>query len=286
MAGRLCYTIPMKVFVRVALGVFVLALAVHADAYVLPARQILTFMLERVVGGNTLVVSQKAVMYDSGLEGGMQEIQETLYFKYPGRFRSEMNAGGLRKVHVRGPDGVLVIMDDKIMGESEGPLDRFSAPFLHKRQAPLAQELAELGIDLGTVTLGRFEDKVAFVIGARYPDETVPQLWIEKDSFRPIRFIPGGRDGAPAGEIVYSDYRSVGKRGEYPARILFYERGNLVRMNVMESLEVNVEVDDALFDVTSLRNLYEPVNPSEPSEPASELDEVKKTIRDFRKIYE
>jgi hypothetical protein len=276
----------MKVSVRIALGVFVLALAVHADASVLPARQILTFMIERVVAGNTLVVSQKTIVYDPGLEGGMQEIQETLYFKYPDRFRSEMSAGRQKKVQVRGRDGVVVILDEKIMGESEGPFDCFKAPFLHKGQAPLAQELANLGIDLDTVSLGRFEDKVAYVIGARYPDESVPQVWIEKESFSPIRLILGGQDGTPAKEIVYSDYRPLGKRGEYPGRILFYEKGILVRMSVVESFEVNVEVDEALFDVAYLRTLYEPVNPPQPSEPSSELDEVKKTIQDFRKIYE
>jgi len=150
----------------------------------------------------------------------------------------------------------------------------------------LAQELARLGIDLDTVSLGRFKDKVAYVIGARYPDESVPQVWIEKESFNPIRLILGGQDGTPAKEIVYSDYRALGKRGEYPGRILFYEKGILVRMSVVESFEVNVEVDEALFDVAYLRTLYEPVNPPQPSEPSSELDEVKKTIQDFRKTYE
>lgn len=265
---------------------FVLGVAVAASGFILPARQILGLMVDQLGTVQTLTVFQKTVLYSPDLEGGMRELDETLYFRFPDQFRSEVNRPELEKIRVVNMEGALTIVDGKIVGETEGLFDHFKDLLLYKDTDLLGRELTQLGIKLNVVSLGRFKERIAYVIGARYPDESVPQLWVDKETFRPIRLILSGGE-SPEKEIEYTEYRALNKKNTYPARILFLEKGTLVRMNVLEAFEINAHVSDQLFDVAHLKSIHEPLDstPVAPST-ATELEEVKKGIRDFRKIFE
>jgi hypothetical protein len=244
-------------------------------------------MVDQLGTVQTLKVFQKTVLYSPDLEGGMRELDETLYFRFPDQFRSEVNRPELEKIRVVNMEGALTIVDGKIVGETEGLFDHFKDLLLYKDTDLLGRELTQLGIKLNVVSLGRFKERIAYVIGARYPDESVPQLWVDKETFRPIRLILSGGGESPEKEIEYAEYRALNKKNHYPARILFLEKGTLVRMNVLEAFEINAHVSDQLFDVAHLKSIHEPLDstPAAPST-ATELEEVKKGIRDFRKIFE
>ena len=139
------------------------------------------------------------------------------------------------------------------------------------------------------VSLGRYRNKISYVIGAKYPDESLPQVWIEKNTFRPIRYIltPGDLNDSDSEEVEYADYMSLGKNKWYPARILFYKNGRLTKMYMLENFKINPKLSGKLFDMAHLKTLYQPMNLTEspPSSP-SKLDEVEKTINDFSKTFE
>ena len=112
--------------------------------------------------------------------------------------------------------------------------------FYHSREA-LVDRLLQLGVDVTISSLGRFEEKIAFVIGAEYPDESVSQVWIDQDTFLPLRWIIKGVN--PAGEsdtieIRYLVWWKVGKL-RYPSRIEFYQDEELVRVSQAKSFEEN-----------------------------------------------
>jgi len=278
----------MKRWVQWTVCAFLLlAAAGIASGYIIPARQILGFMVEQFGTGQTLTIFQKTVLYSPDLEGGMRELDETLYYRFPGQFRSEVKRPELEKIQVVNDEGAVTIVDGKVVGETEGLFDHFKDLILFNDPDLLGDALSQLGVNLDIVSLGRFKDRIAYVIGARYPDETVPQLWVDKQDFSPIRFILSTEGEGSDKEIEYAEYRALDKRKRYPARILFLEQGTLVRMHVLEAFEVNSHLSDQLFDVSHMKVQYEPVvqTPETPS-PSSELEEVKKGIRDFRKIFE
>lgn len=287
---ELCYTIRMKrCTLPIPFACIILGLASVASAYILPARQILTLMIGGFSSGRTLIVSQKTVLYDPSLDGGMQELDETLYYKYPDRFRSEMSTSGLEQVRVVSPEGVVSVINGKIVGETESQFDHFKGLLLYTETDLLLSRLSELGVNPDIVSLGRFKERICYVIGAKYPDESVPQVWIDKNTLRPIRFVLSrkGEEVTPLKEIEYTDYRPLDKHKTYPGRILFLENGTLVRMQVMETFEVDPKVPEELFDVAHLKEIYEPIASAESApSPSSELDEVKKSIQDFRRIFE
>jgi len=58
-------------------------------------------------------------------------------------------------------------------------------------------------------------------------------------------------------------------------------------MQVLETFEFNPKIPGQLFDVAYLRGVYEPLAPTPPMPLAdSEPDEEKKSIEDFKKIFE
>ena len=160
---------------------FLLGMAVAATGFILPSRQILGLMVDQLGTAQTLTVFQKTVLYSPDLEGGMRELDETLYFKFPDRFRSEVDRPELEKIQVVNMDGALTIVDGKIVGETQTLLDHFKDLLLYKDTDFLGRELSQLGIDLAVVSFGRFKDRIAYVVGARYPDISVPQLWVRSN---------------------------------------------------------------------------------------------------------
>jgi outer membrane lipoprotein-sorting protein len=265
------------------------AWAAATRAYILPAEQILNFLIDGLGPGRTLIVTQKTVHYDPGFEGGIQEYEETLYYGFPDRFRSEVTAPGLEQVRVVNPDGAILVMNGRIVAETENGFDHFKDLLLYRQTGLLVDRLSQSGVNLQVVSLGRFNDKIVYVIGAKYPDESVPQVWIDKTTFRPARFLlpDGGSEGDSLQDIQFTDYTSLDKGKTYPGRILFLENDTLVKMQVLETFSVDAEVPGELFDVAYLRDAYEPLAPIQPlPPPASEPEEVKKSIEEFKKIFE
>jgi outer membrane lipoprotein-sorting protein len=257
-------------------------------AYILPSGQILEFMIKHLGSVTTLQISQKTVVYDPSLEEGAQEFDATLYYRYPDRFRYEVATPDGKEIRVVGPDGAMVIRKGQIVRQTETRVDHFKDPLLYRNPQLLGWKLSQGDVDLEVVSLGRYRHKIAYVIGAKYPDETLPQFWVEKDTLRPIRYIltPGDLNDSDSEEVEYADYTSLGKNTWYPGRILFYRNGRLVTMYVLEEFNVNPELSNKLFDMSHLKTLYQPMASTEPSPAPSQLDEVKKTIKDFSKTFE
>ena len=282
--------VPMKTRTPYLLCAFmVLGLAMASHSYVLPAKQILEFMIQQFGSARTIVIFQKTVIYDPALEGGMREVDEVLYYRYPDRFRCEVSTPGGEQVRVVGPEGAIFVTNGKIIAEAETPFDRFKDLLLYRQAEFLLERLSELDVNPNVVSLGRFKERIAYVIGAKYPDESVPQVWIEKKTFRPIRYVlrSGGPDDTNLEEIEYTDYVPLDKGRSYPERILFFQNGRLARMYVLKTFRVNPDVPDQLFDIAYLKTVYQPIASAEPSSsPESEVDEVKKTIRDFSRTFE
>jgi hypothetical protein len=259
-----------------------------ARAYVLPAEQVLAYMTDRVGPSHGLIVSQKTLVYDPLIEAGMQELAETLYYVPPDRFRSEITGPEVEKITVVGPDGVVMVVDDRILSEKQHLFDHFKDLILYNSAEMLTRQLLRLGVDVDRVSLGRFEDRIVYIIGAGYPDQSVPQVWVDKERFRPVRFILQGGNDQATKEIRYTDYM-VGERGaDYPGRVLFYEDGKLVRMHVVDRVERHAQVADALFDLSRIREQYRLVESPPPEEPTSgsELDGVRESLEQFRRIFE
>jgi hypothetical protein len=313
----------LKMFGSIAL---LLVLTSPLNAYVLQGRHVLDLMIEKLGPAESLFVSEKIVVYpmaaaanepgaatgniSSGPESTAGddapaipavetqpeaqepqtlELEGTLRYVFARAFRSDARSPDSERIFLDVGGRTLTIVDNMIVPETANRFDFFKDILLYRSREDLAQRLLQLGVDPSVSSLGRFEDKIAFVIGAHYPDETGNQLWVDKDTLLPLRLIIRGVYGADhssKAEIRYLVWWKIGET-RYPSRIEFYQDGNLVRVSQAQSFEENAMFSEELFDIEHLKAIYPraPLQPI-PPEAAEEPSEVQKTIEDFKRIFE
>jgi hypothetical protein len=111
----------------------------------------------------------------------------------------------------------------------------YTSSLLRSRTRPrLIRTLNQLGRGNRHISLGRLDETVVFVLGAHYPDESVSQLAIDKETFLPIRCCWWTTASTMTDwrlEIVYRNWQKV-QSGWFPLQIVFYVNERLVRYGV------------------------------------------------------
>jgi hypothetical protein len=297
-------------------------------AYVLQGPHVLDLMIESLGKAKSLFVSHKIIYYQPGFgddsephspsrqsayssDGGNVsdswvrpgknfadgiigdrqtiELDGSVRYIFSQAFRSDARSNDSERIFIFSNGKTLTLIDGNSVPEAANRFDLYKdILFYHSREA-LVDKLWQLGVDVTISSLGRFEEKIAFVIGAQYPDESVSQVWIDKETFLPLRWIIHRVDPTGASDTLEIRYRIWWKTGKirYPSRIEFYQDGNLVRVNQAINLEENPTFASELFDIDYLKNAFprEPVQPIVPGEPEGP-SEVEKTIEEFRRIFE
>ena len=295
-------------------------------AYVLQGRHVLDLMIEKLGPAESLFVSETLVFYrmaaaanekdavtgkntlppdntaGDDIPAGQQvgtnqeageletlEMEGTLRYVFSRAFRSDARTPNSERIHIVVGGQTLTIADNNIVPDAANRFDLFKDVLLYRSREALAERLLQLGVDVSISSLGRFEDKTAFVLGAYYPNDTVNQLWVDKDTLLPLRLIIRGVFGADNSDKVEIRYLIWWKIGEsqYPSKIEFYQDENLVRVSQAQSFEENAIFSEELFDIEHLNIVYpqaplQPITPAEVEEPS----EVQKTIEDFKRIFE
>jgi hypothetical protein len=260
-----------------------------AGAYVLRGPHVLDLMARELRYPPQFLVHQRQFLFDANEEGRIVELDEIVRYLLPGGFRSDIETETVQRTHVnvRGQD--LTVIDGQIVASGATRFDRYKDIFLYQRRQDIEKHLTALGIDIEVTSLGRLEDRIAYVLGAQYPDNLPTQIWIDKDTFRPLRWMQAtlsSEGQVEQFEIRYHDWRPVDKAW-YPGRIDFYHNAELIREIIIEGIEKDSNLDYELFDLESLRAKYpmEPQDFEEPSE-SEELREVHETIEEFKKKFE
>ncbi len=260
----------------------------QADAYVLQGSHLLELMTQNLGKSKRLLISQKLILYYNSLQGGL-EFDETLKYIFPETFRSDIISENVQRIHVLSKGEALTVIDGKAVDASETIYGRYKDIFLYNSRVLLEEKLFLHGVDVDVSSLGRFQGQPVYVVGAQYPDETVPQLWLTKDTFRPLRWIITGKTAENREdtlEVRYLDWQPLNKMW-YPMRVEFYRDDILVREIMVQNIETKPIFPEDLFDIDHLKSIYRPDALEGPEQGAEkDLNEVQKTIEEFKKIYE
>ncbi len=297
--------------------------ALPGRAYVLEGPHILELMVDRLGTAQSLFVSQKLIFHrlepsakvdeaaaekaldsmDDNPDSAMLppipasepppeqplELDESLRYIFSKAFRSDVRSPGSQRIYIFNAGRTLTIIDGYIVDNAENRFELYKDILLYRSRETLSDRLTQLGVDVSISSLGRYEGKIAFVLGADYPDESVPQLWVDKETLLPMRWIiqPAGDDsGAGALEVHYLQWWKIGKT-RYPSRIEFYQDGNLVRECRSINFEENAPFSRELFDIDQLQTVYQ----RQPPKPADEQlpgqsSEVQKAIEEFQSLFD
>ena len=260
-----------------------------AHAYVLSGPHILELMISKYGKAKRLLISQNQTVFTPDAQAAGIELKETVRYVFPEIFRSDLRSQTGQRVHVLTKHDALTAIDGKIVNEPEDEFDRYKDILLYHSREILHQKLNWLGVNVTRTSLGRFQDKIAFVMGAQYPDESLSQLWVEKETFRPMRWLMVKK--TPTGqptvlEIQYQNWQLFADNW-YPVQITFIENGRLVREIKVESAQVNTNFSNDLFNIQQLKKRFQPAAAIATEPPDTEgMGEFKKTIVEFKKMYE
>jgi len=244
----------------------------------------LKLMTQNLGKADRLLVTQKLVLHDDNPNMKADELSETLQFEFPKTFRSDIVSENIQRIRIVSDRIVFTVIDGKISDEPENSYDHYKDLILFRSREVLQERLSNLGVDVKVTSLGRFQGKPVYVLGAQYPDETSPQVWLDKKTFLPLRWIMTS-NATQNLEVLYLDWKKL-KQIWYPMRIEFFSNGNLLREIHVQDIKVNPSFRADLFDIQQLKSLYPQDAPAETKNGGKEeLDEVQKTIDEFKNIY-
>ena len=219
------------------------------------------------------------------------QLDESLKYLFSEAFRSDIVSESNQRVFVSNQGQTITVIDGVISGAAESQFNVYKDLLLYRSREALSERLSNLGIDISVSSLGRFDGRLALVIGAEFPDQTVPQVWIDKETFQPLGIIVFGAKSlysTPTGflEIRYSNWQQIGKIS-YPMQIEFIQDGVTVRAIEVDDYQINPNFSKDVFDIVRLKLEYRQPNRTPDRTRESEgLSEVQKTIEEFKKIFE
>jgi hypothetical protein len=219
------------------------------------------------------------------------QLNESLKYLFSEAFRSDIVSESNQRIYISNHGQTVTVIDGVITDAAESRFDVYKDLLLYRSREILSKRLSNLGIDISVSSLGRIDGRIALVVGAEFPDQTVPQLWIDKETFHPLGIIVfGGRSpyGTQTGflEVRYSNWQQIGKIS-YPMQIEFIQDGVVVRTIKVDDYHINPSFSKDLFDIARLKLEYRQSTPApDPARESEGLSEVQKTIEEFQKIFE
>ncbi len=242
-----------------------LALALPALAYILPVRGILWRLGAKRAGLGLASLEVTGTLQASGaaaarvaqlaglrLAGARVTVPARFDMKVPGRCRIELalpEAADADRPYA-------AIRGDNITGQG---LDSIPAAVALLRSAcallavpaaagdadrAYAAMLGRRGVSLGQTALGRFDGRIAYVIGGR-PRDAKPLAWVDKDSFQPLRLQ--AQDGNAMFDTRLLDWGSSTGGDWFPRAVEVWSRDAMALRFTTEKAAANPKLPDALF---------------------------------------
>jgi hypothetical protein len=247
-----------RVWLRLAMVGALLGSSLPAAAFRPSARWLLDQAAQRQLsrGVRTLRVSQESVLFGlpSAPKGFITE--ERTWFLSPDSMRNEVElpegtrihlmTAKKRKVHEPGNATKASSTQPDLIRHflaAGGSLERGD---LARR---LESDLKSMRVNLDVVSYGRFDGRVAYVIGAKPWESDKPQVWLDKDSLLLLRIMmPAGQSGTSSRELRLLGYGSPEGGSWFPKVIEDWEGGALRQRSVTRAVDKNEELERALFE--------------------------------------
>lgn len=201
-----------------------------------------------------LQVSQKLIVYPQTPDTFPSVFDETATYVMPDRFRADTLFELHQRVHLEVGDQSLTLVDGRTTADPE-PFDRYQRLLRSRSRATLMRTVNQLGVQTAISSLGRIAGTVVFVVGARYPDESVSQLAVDQETFLPTRLLLVDRDASVQPrrlEIFYHDWRKA-QSGWFPFQVVFVVDGHLTREIRVATLRLNPSLSADYLDLEVLK---------------------------------
>jgi hypothetical protein len=259
-----------------------------AGAYVLEGPHVLELAAEAMGPIAALQVEQKLIIYSQTPDGAPTVYDQTAIYVMPERFRSDIVSDQIQRTHLVFADSWLTVIDGRLAMDRD-PFDQYQRLLRSRTRPRLMRVLNQMGVETAISSLGRLEERVVFVLGARYPDETASQLAVDKSTFLPVRLLLVDDRSAGDGlrlEIFYRNWQKV-QSGMFPLQVMFYTAGRLAREIRVANLQPNPSVPSELMDPEALKaSVAASQAETARGQKQEAVDAVQQAVEAFQKKFE
>ena len=259
----------------------------RAGAYVLEGPHILTLTAKALGKIASLQASQKLLIYPQAPETAPTVFDEIAIYVMPERFRSDIVSDRIQRTHLVFADSSLTVIDGRT-AVGQDPFDLYQRLLRSRTRKRLMRTLNRLGVETAISSLGRVEERVVFVLGARYPDESVSQLAIDKETFLPVRLLLVEKNAEAPGrrlEMVYENWRKV-QNGWFPFQVRFSVNGRPAREIRVTDLRNNPAIPSALMDLEALKASVTSSTDTPIGNKQEAVEAMQQAVQDFQKKFE
>lgn len=234
-----------------------MVIPIPARSYVLMGEHVLDRMVKALGKAESLEVNQVLTIHAPS-PVPTSDLQETVWIRFPYDVRADAIGEGYER-HLIFSGGAALMAVNGVLQEGPPPRYlRYQDLLMAKPRQALTDYLRMLGVDVQVSSLGRLEDQYCYVVGARYPDDAVAQLWVAKDTFLPFRlFLPASTmpEGTGPLEIRYRNWTFVDGIA-YPMHIIMMQDHQVMQEVRVDRVQANPALTDDLFDIASMRRQW------------------------------
>ncbi len=182
------------------------------------------------------------------------KIKENLIFSFPGRLRINTFPDILANFSVESDFNFFKISEREGISREKSLTDLYTDILLYRDNENYLKQLDLWGTDTEEVSFQRYNDTICYVIGKpRKKNSEVPGLWIEKNTFLPLRYVV--EKNSQQVEFVYKNWKQVSKTF-YPMQIHIFLNSRLFAMINVEHINLHSNAPSGLFNIDNLLKTY------------------------------
>ena len=264
-----------KFFLSVVM-LFTLLFSGMSQAFIPEAEHLLYLVIKKIKQpvGIEAWQTRKILNYQTP-DQGLIEFEEKLLYSYPNQLRTQIVSQSMESFSVESDYEFIKISDGIISSQEKSLVDMYSDILLYRDHETLLNQLDLKGIDTTQVSFQRYSDTICWVIGKHHkPNQETnsdfPGLWIEKDTFLPLRYIIKKNDKKV--EFFYQNWHKVSKTF-YPMQVYIFLDNRLYATIDVKTFYLKSGFLPDLFDIENIESLYPKQTPADDKEVKKNSDE-------------
>ena len=181
---------------------------------------------------------------------------ETWYenIKFPKEFRIDFGDPDSGKAVIYKNDSSYFFRNGKLAGvtpDNNDLLFLLGGMYFYKFDEVISK-MTSYGYDLDKFHEDTWKGKEVYVIGAGKGEDSVNQLWIEKENYSPVRMIKIENNNKE--EALFEDHVKLGG-GYTETLVYFFINSKLVQVEKYHDLKGDIEIDPSIFDAQNFIKL-------------------------------
>lgn len=266
-----------------------LAIGSEGEAFVPQTPHLLHLMVQKIKEPAGLTIYQERILPESSAAGedvAATSVQEVLAYSFPGALRVEVNTGSRQGFYVSSDKGFVRVSHGVITARAPSPADIYTDVLLYRNHHALLQKLSGAGVTVEKVTFQRLDGRICYLIGQPPTGGAVhPGLWIEKDSFFPVRYLAKHENWLV--DVRYDGWERV-SRTWYPMKTLVFVNGQLFADIKVSRVELTPDFPPARFDLDRIIRQYPVQDASGQGTSGHDkaVEDLNRELNEFNQLYD